>query len=144
MPIKMNTALLIITFIALIGIAIWDIKYKKIPSVILTALLFIVAVVNFDVGFKYGLLSLIFALLIYEFAEGNGSSFGIADVKVMITVGFLITSLNMFLMFLLLFALVQIIYIVYLRKGLNKKGEIPFIPAFVIIYAILWWMGGFA
>jgi hypothetical protein len=140
----MNIALLIITFLALVGIAIWDIKYKKIPSIILTALLLVVAIVNFEVGFKYGLLSSIFALLIYEFAEGNGTSFGIADVKVMITIGFLITSFNMFLMFLLLFALVQIVYIVYFRTGLKKKGEIPFIPAFVIIYIVLWILGGFA
>jgi hypothetical protein len=140
----MNTALLIITFLALIGIAIWDIKYKKIPSIILTALLLIVAIVNFDQGFKYGILTSIFALLIYEFAEGNNTSFGIADIKVMITIGFLITSFNMFLMFLLLFALVQIIYIVYFRTGLKKKGEIPFIPAFVIIYVALWILGGFA
>lgn len=139
----MNTALIILTFLALIGIAIWDIKYKKIPSIILTALLFVVAIVNFD-GLKFGILASIFALLIYEFAEGNGTSFGIADVKVMIIIGFLISSLNMFLMYLLLFALVQIVYIVYFRKGLRKKGEIPFIPAFVVIYAILWILGGFA
>lgn len=139
----MNLALLIITFLALIGIAIWDIKYKKIPSIILTALLFIVAVVNFE-GFKFGILASIFALLIYEFAEGNGTSFGIADVKVMIIIGFLISSLNFFLMYLFLFALVQIIYIVYFRSGLKKKGEIPFIPAFVVIYVALWLVGGFA
>lgn len=139
----MNLALTILTFLALIGIALWDIKYKKIPSVVLTTLLFIVAFVNFE-NLRFGILSTIFALLIYEFAEGNGTSFGIADVKVMIIIGFMVTSLNFFFMYLLLYALVQMIYIVYFRSGLKKKGEIPFIPAFVVIYAILWLVGGFA
>lgn len=140
----MNIALLIITFVALVGIAIYDIKFKKIPSVIITTLLFVVAFLNFEQGFKYGILASIFALLIYEFAESNGTSFGVADIKVMIVIGFLITSFDFFLMFLLLFAFVQMVYIFYFRSGLKKKGEIPFIPAFVIIYAVLWILGGFA
>jgi prepilin signal peptidase PulO-like enzyme (type II secretory pathway) len=141
-----NIILPLIVFIALTVTAYIDIKYKKIPSIALTLLLFLVVAIGLQTpaNLGYGILAGIFGLLMYEFAEGNNTSFGIADVKVLTIMGFMISTITGFATFLITFAVVQLFYIGYYKFVLKKKGEIPFIPALVIVYILTWILGGFA
>jgi prepilin signal peptidase PulO-like enzyme (type II secretory pathway) len=133
-----------IVLVALLIIAFFDIKYKKIPSVMITLTLFMVAFINYKISIPFGILAGIFGLLMFEFAEGNNSSFGIADVKILAIIGFMITSILHFVYMMIVFAIVQLFYIGYYRMAINKKGEMPFVPALVIVYILTWIVGGFA
>lgn len=141
-----NIILPLIVLVALIVIAYIDIKYKKIPSIFLTLLLFLVVAIGIQTPatIGYGILAGVFGLLMYEFAEGNKTSFGIADVKVLAIIGFMISTITGFATFLIIFAVVQLFYIGYFKLVAKQKGEIPFIPALVIVYILTWILGGFA
>lgn len=139
-----NFILPTVVLIALLGMAFLDLKYKKIPSILITLTLFMVVFINYQTSIPFGILALIFGLLMYEFSEGNNASFGIADIKILAIIGFMTTSILNFAYFLIIFAIVQVFYTGYYRMAINKKGEMPFVPALVIVYILTWIVGGFA
>jgi len=127
--------------IALGLIAIIDIFTKKIPSVALTSLIFIVFFAQItltgDLMFLgFGVLSFIFAYLLYEFSFIGG----IADIKVLTMIGLFLTNIAPFSIMVLLVMIIGIIYKLFFRFGLKYKDndEIPFIPALWIVYLILY------
>lgn len=137
----------ILLFLLLV-IAIIDWKFKSVPSIFLTGLLFVVAMVNF-VDFNWGVFHLsmgamafIFAWLLYE---GQFIS-GIADVKVLSIIGLMINSIPMFFVFVLVTLLMGMSYKLIFRFILKKDQfeEIPFIPALVCVYIVLFLIGGVA
>lgn len=103
-----------------------------------------VAFINYQTSIAFGILAGIFGLLMFEFSEGNNSSFGIADIKILVIIGFMTTTILHFAYFMIIFAIVQVFYIGYYRVAINKKGEMPFVPALVIVYILTWIVGGFA
>jgi prepilin signal peptidase PulO-like enzyme (type II secretory pathway) len=115
-------------------LALIDLKYKAIPSVFLTLILFVMLVIRFE-NLKYGLLAGVFAYLVYELTTYNKTQFGVADIKVMIMIGLLIGNLFNFLIFLGCFGVGQLVYVfINLKYSKNNNTELPFIPMFFALY----------
>ena len=119
-----------------------DIKYKKIPSVFLTALLFIVAIMRVE-NIEFGILAGLFAWVIRDLIfESNGLDFGMADIKIMIIIGLLIPTMNMFLIFVGIFAIFQFAYTLIIKWKFNEEKEIPFVPVLLALFISLILIGG--
>jgi len=118
-------------------VSILDLKFKKIPSILLTSLIFMVVFLNPE-NLIFGVLSSIFALLIYE-ADFIG---GIADIKVIAVIGMMINSYFYFVGFILLVMVYGFFWKV-INKWRNKEdNEVAFIPALFFVYIVLWILGG--
>jgi hypothetical protein len=126
---------------SLIIASIIDIKYKAIPSVALTGLLFIVAVMRID-NLYYGVLAVLFAWvikdIIYDF---NGLDFGMADIKIMAIIGLLTPTMNMFLIFIGIFSIFQFVYTLIWTWQVGADKERPFIPCLLAVYVELLLLG---
>ena len=127
--------------IFLVIISIIDIKYKAIPSVVLTGAIFVLAVVN-PTSIIFGVYSGLLAFLLYELGEDVNMPFGMADVKVMIILGLMVSTLTNFIFMIGLFAIFQFVYILTIRLKGAKDKELPFIPVFAFTYFSLWMLGG--
>lgn len=130
--------LILIVGIFLLMASILDWKFKAVPSILLTGMLFLAAFLNSDNLF-IGAMSFIAAFLLYE------SEFftGIADLKVMTTLGFLIASPNSFLLFFMLTVTIGLFWTVIIKiRRKSKEEEVAFIPVFLLIYIILLLFGG--
>lgn len=138
-----NYLLVIVTLFMFI-FSFLDIKYRLIPSVFTTSLLFIVLVLRLD-NLEYGILALIFSVFIYELWSGMyGKDFGLADMKVMVIIGLLISDMRMFFVFIGLFMLFQFIYAVLWSKFVKSENLMPFIPCLYAVYLTLLMLGGFS
>jgi len=130
-----NPILIFFTFF-LIGISILDYKYKAIPSTVLTAMIFILLFIKFD-NLQWALILGALGLMLWELAYENESSFGMADVKVMVMLGFFISNLALMSVFLIIFSFGQLIYLIVMRQFFKSSQEVPFIPFFLGL-----WLGG--
>lgn len=119
-----------------------DLKYKAVPSVFLTGLLFIVAVMRIE-NLAFGVLAGIFAWFIKDLInDWNGFDFGIADIKILIVIGLLIPTMNMFLIFIGIFALFQFVYTLVWQWRVGGDTERPFVPCLLAVYIALLLIGG--
>lgn len=121
--------------IPLIIFSVIDIKYKEIPSVLLTGTLFVYAVVNFN-HIYLGILAFIFSYLLYEMEFISG----IADIKLLTTIGFMFDSMLILFILVLLTPTIGTIY-KFITKKFIKKSEWAFVPCLTIIYFILLTIG---
>lgn len=128
-------ALIVLAFLCLV--AIIDLKVKQIPAVFTTAMIF-VAIVLRPENLFFGVLAFVFAVLLKDLDQGRG----MADMKVMILIGFMINNIITFAIFMILTVIIGAIYTLLYRKFIIKKGEIPFLPVFFVVYAVLWAIGG--
>jgi len=127
---------------ALIIASILDLKYKAIPSVFLTGTLFIVAIMRIE-NLPFGVLAGIFAWFIKDLiSDFNGLNFGRADIKILIIIGFLIPTMNWFLIFIGIFALYQFVYTLVWQWRIKGDIERPFVPCLLAIYVTLMMVGG--
>ena len=139
-----NLALILLIILGVLAIIDW--KFKAIPSTFLTGIMFATAMIhfhNFEVGLislSFGILALMYAWTLYE-ANFIG---GIADVKVLIIIGLMISSVQMFFIFMLLVLLFGIAYKLIFRYVLKKDDleEVPFIPCIYSIYIALFLIRG--
>lgn len=119
-----------------------DIKYKAVPSVFLTGFLFIVASLRIE-NLQFGILAGLFAWVIKDLIyEWNGLEFGMADIKIMILIGFLIPTMNLFLIFIGVFSIFQFVYTIIWQWKFGKDRERPFIPCLLFVYITLMIIGG--
>jgi len=124
---------IIITFtILLIIFSILDLKFRSIPSVFLTATIIALTFTRFE-NFRWAVTFGLIGFLLWEFSD---EKFGVADIKVMIMMGFFINNIGAMIILLLIFAVGQFVYISFVHK-FAKFEEIPFIPMFLAI-----WIGG--
>jgi len=129
---------------ALIIASLLDLKYKGVPSVALTGLIFIVAVLrieNLQFGILAGLMAWTVKDLIYEF---QGLEFGMADIKIMAIIGLLVPSLEAFLFFIGIFSIFQFVYTAVWQWRVGHDKERPFIPCLLAVYIALMIIGGVA
>ena len=131
----MDWLILIIGAVLLI-FSIIDIKVKAIPSIMLTGMLFAVACLN-PSALWYGAMVFIMAYLLYE-ADFFG---GIADVKVMTMIAFMLHSTNGMFALILLTVIFGFIWKVLVKWRIKKAKETPFIPIFLIVYFTLYLLG---
>ena len=117
--------------------AVIDVKSKAIPSIFLTAILFIF-IALFKDNLFYGILALVVALFLYEF-EFIG---GVADIKIIATIGMTINEMWLFAIFFFLITFYGTIYkFIFKWKNKNLK-EIPFVPVLFIVYITITAIGG--
>lgn len=125
-----------LAFILVVSVIDW--KIKKIPSIFLTGMLFVVAFISMiysPIALQLGILGFIMAYLIYE-----GKYFGgVADIKVFTMICFLISSYNYFLAFIVLTLFFGIVWksIIKLRLKKDKKEDIAFLPVFFFVFLTL-------
>lgn len=139
-----DLSLVILILLAIVSAI--DLYTKKIPSVFLTGMIFIVAVVNmYEVTFgmihlSFGILAFIFAWLIYE----AGFIGGIADIKIIALIGMMVRTIPTFFIMLGLIMFFGMIYKLFWRFILKKeeKEEIPFLPCLLLVYVLLYVGGG--
>jgi len=119
-----------------------DIKYKQVPSVLLTGLLFITAIMRVE-NLQFGILALLFAWLMKDLIfEANGLDFGMADIKIFAVLGLLISTMNMFLIMIGLFAIFQLAYTLLWKWKVNNDEEMPFVPVLTFVFIAMVLIGG--
>ena len=139
---------LAIILLVLLGIlSIIDWKFKQVPSIFLTGILFVTMVINL---FQYfptptfpiatGLTFFVFAWLLYE-ADFIG---GIADVKIITIIGLMLFSARWIFVTIIMIMLFGIVYQSIFRFVLKKPktDKIPFIPCLFAVYVALFICGG--
>jgi len=138
--------LTIIVFLFLFIISLIDLKTKKVPAFLTTALIFAIAMVNMaDIQFGlihlgFGALAFIFGYLLYEMDFIGG----VADIKVIVIIGMMLVSLDHFFMLIAMIMIFGLAYKVIWRYALKKPegSEVPFIISLWAVYLILWINGG--
>ena len=125
--------LTIIVLCGLIFASYLDIKYRAIPSIFLTSLLFFVAIVRIDF-LHYGILAGIFAWTMKDILSMKQLEFGMADIKIMIIIGLMLSTREMFLLFVGVFAVFQFAYTLVWTWRIGEDRERPFVPCLLAVY----------
>jgi hypothetical protein len=130
----------VLGFFILVSLIDW--RFKAIPSVLMTGMLFVVAFVSTvlinETTLLFGVLSFIFAKLISELDEHRG----MADTKATVIIGFMLASWQGFIQYIVILIFLQMAYTFVMRTWIYKKGEFPFLPLYLIVYIILLISGG--
>jgi hypothetical protein len=135
------SSLLIVVAIFLLIVSIIDWKLRKVPSIFLTGMLFVVAFISISQNpnsLNLGILGFIMAYLLYE-ADFFG---GIADVKVMTMISFMLLNSWYLLGSFVLVGVFGLAWKGIVKIRLNKETEFAFLPVFLFIYIALWLLGG--
>ena len=122
-------------FILITSIIDW--KFKSIPSILLTTMLFFVAFLN-PANLWFGIMTFIIAYLLYEFDFFSG----VADIKIMTMIGFMLSTTNNFFIFLILTVVFGFIWKVLIKWRLKNEKHVAFIPVFLFIFITLLILGG--
>lgn len=133
--------LIILVLGGLIIASLLDLKYRAVPSVALTSLLFIVLIMRIE-NLQFGIAAFVFAWLIKDILSLKYIEFGVADIKIMAIIGLLISTMNEFLIFIGIFALFQLIYTLAWQWRFGSDNERPFIPCLLAVYIALLVIGG--
>jgi len=138
--------LTLVVFALLFMISLIDLKTRRVPAFLTTALIFTIAMVgmvNISQGMirlSFGVLAFIFAYMLYELDFIGG----IADIKVIVIIGMMIISINHFFVMIAMIMVFGFIYKIVWRYVLKKPegSEVPFIIALWGVYVVLWVNGG--
>jgi len=140
----MFSALSLIILGLLILASLFDLKYKAVPSVLLTAGIFTALLVN-PHNLILGVICLVFALMIRDLIDNvAGSEFGLADIKVFVIFGLLLVNVQALFLMIVIFVIFQFAYTVIWRYKIDKKAEMPFVPCLLAVYIALMLLGGVA
>ena len=129
--------------VCLIGASYLDLKYRAIPSVFLTGLLFIVAVVRIDF-IHFGILAGIFAWVMKDILSIKELEFGMADIKIMMIIGLILNTRFEFFLLIGIFAVFQFIYTAVWMWKMGDDKERPFVPCLLAVYVTMMLIRGFA
>jgi hypothetical protein len=128
---------LLIVGLLLAIVSIIDWKLRVLPSVLLTSILFIVAFIN-PQNLWFGIMAFIVSYLLFELSYFNG----VADLKIMTTIGFLITTTNWFFIYVGLVVIFGTFWKILIKWRLKNEKETAFLPIFFFIYLTLVFIGG--
>ena len=118
-----------------------DLKYKAVPSLILTGLIFIVLLLRPE-NLIFGVAGLVLGIFMKDLISSyTGFDFGMADIKILIIFGLLISTLQGFFLLIGVFAIFQFVYTLLWRWKINKDGEMAFVPCLLAIYICLMILG---
>ena len=115
-----------------------DWKLKLLPSILLTAMVFTVAVLN-PPNLWFGIMAFIIAYLLYEADFFSG----VADIKIMTMIGFMLSTTNHLFGLILLTVIFGLIWKVLIKWRLKHEKDVAFLPVFFFIYLTLFLLGGF-
>ena len=135
----MIPALLWIVGIFLVIVSVLDLKFKVVPSVLLTTMLFTVTVLN-PANLWFGIMAFIISYLLYELDFFSG----VADIKTMTMLGFMIPTTNWMFALILLTVVFGVMWKTIIRISTKKtvKDDFAFLPVFSLVYLVLIGMGG--
>lgn len=133
---KMINWLLWIVLAFLFICSIIDYKFRALPSIMLTAMLFTVACLN-PTNLWFGIMAFIIAYLLYEADFFSG----IADIKVMTILGFMIHTTNGLFALILLTVIFGFIWKVMIKWRFKKAEDVAFIPVFLFCYIAMILLG---
>jgi hypothetical protein len=121
-----------------------DLKYKAVPSVLLTGMIFAVLLLRPD-NLLFGVIAGVFAWIIRDLISDVAEmEFGMADIKIMIIIGLLLANFTSLMIMIGAFSIFQFAYTVIWRWKVAKDGEMPFIPCLLAVYISLILVGGVA
>jgi len=126
---------IVLGFLALVSFIDW--KFRVLPSVMLTAMLFVVAFLN-SANLWFGVMGFIVAWMLYELDYFSG----VADIKVMTMIAFMLSTTSIFLGYILLVAFFGFVWKVLIKWRMKKETEVAFLPVFMFIYITLMMLGG--
>ncbi len=137
----MITWLVLVIFGMLVLSSIFDLKFKAVPSVILTAGIFTALLVNPD-NLLFGVICLVFGILIKDLINNvAGLDFGVADIKIFVIFGLLLTNFEALILMIMIFLVFQFVYTIVWRWRVSNEAEMPFIPCLLAVYIALMWLG---
>lgn len=140
----MISALILVVLGVLLFASYLDLKYKAVPSVILTSTILVVLLSRPDNLF-FGVVALVFAILIKDLiSDVAGLEFGMADIKIFIVMGLLLTNFANLMIMIIIFLIFQFVYTVIWRLKVSDEDEMPFIPCLTAVYIALILVGGVA
>ena len=129
--------IIVIVFLILSLASILDLKYKAVPSVLLSATLFFVLILN-PKNLLFGVLGFLLSIAVKDLiSDFSGMELGMADIKIMAIIGLLITSVTAFLQYAVIFSVLQFGYVLIWHKINSKEKEIPFVPCLLAVYITL-------
>lgn len=131
--------ILLIVGALLLIFSIIDWKIRTIPSIFLTGILFVVAFLH-PANLWFGIMGFIIAYLLYE-AEFFS---GVADVKIMTMIAFMIQTTNWMLLFIILTVTFGLFWKILIKWRMRNEKETAFVPVFFFIYITLILLGGIA
>jgi len=118
-----------------------DIKYKAVPSVVLTAMIFAVLLLRPD-NLLFGVIAFVFAFMIKDLLDDiAGMSFGVADIKILVIIGLLLANFSGLMIMIICFLFFQFFYTLIWRWKVSKEEEMPFIPCLLAVYIALMLVG---
>jgi len=126
---------IVLGFLMIISLIDW--KFRVLPSVMLTAFLFVVAFLN-PANLWFGAMGFIVAWMLYELDYFSG----VADIKVMTMIAFMLSTTSIFLGYILLVAFFGFVWKVLIKWRMKKETEVAFLPVFMFIYITLMMLGG--
>jgi len=127
----MNT-IIISVGILLIIFSVLDLKFKQIPSILLTGSLFVIGCISIQ-NIPFGILSLIFSIFLYE-SDFIG---GIGDIKVIILIGLLIGSIQILCIYAFLIVFLGFAWKIMVKWKFKKMMDFAFIPSLFFVYLTL-------
>ncbi len=138
------TWLVLVILGVLILASIFDLKYKAVPSVILTTGIFVALMVNPE-NLLFGVITLVFGILIRDLINDvAGLDFGVADIKIFVIFGLLLVNFSALMIMIIIFIIFQFVYTVVWRWRISDEAEMPFIPCLLAVYVALMLVGGVA
>ncbi len=121
-----------------------DLKYKAVPSVILTGLIFVTLIMR-PTNLLFGVIALTFAIMIKDLiSDVAGLDFGVADIKVFIVMGLLLANFQSLIIMIVVFMIFQFVYTLMWRWKVSDEDEMPFLPCLTAVYVALILVGGVA
>ena len=138
------SALILILLGVLVLASYLDIKYKAVPSVLLTSMIFVVLLLRPE-NVYFGLVAFVFAILIRDLINDvAGLDFGNADIKIFIVMGLLVGNLGSLFALIIVFSIFQLVYTLMWRNLVSNEEEMPFIPCLTAVFIAMALSGGFA
>ena len=134
---------IILACIFLLIASFLDIKYQKIPSVLLTMVLLFVFIMNPE-NLVFGIGACLFALMINDLLTIKNLELGVADFKAIAILGLLVTTMQNFFLFLGIFAVIQFGYTISWIWFYGSDKNRPFLPCIFIVFLVMLALGGFA
>ena len=138
LEVNMIQALIYVVLGFLLIASLIDWKIKALPSVFLTAMLFAVAILN-PANLWFGIMAFMMG---YMLLEADFFS-GVADIKIMAMIGFMISTTNYLFGLILLTVTFGFVWKVLIKWRLRKEKDVAFIPVFLFIYLTILILGGF-
>lgn len=132
--------LMILVLGVLIIASILDLKYRAVPSVFLTGILFIVLIMRIE-NLAFGISAFVFAWFIKDILSIKELEFGVADLKIMAMIGLMMPTMNMFLILLGVFSIFQLAYTLTWEWRIGHDKERPFIPCLLMVYIAMMIIG---